>query len=118
MKGTVNPLAKSPRWFKSINIHQIPIMELPVLYHSLKPYQRAKVREEYISRQKGLCWCCKHPLKEEPPQTIKNYPINKKLFPEHFFNYPIHLQHDHVNGLTEGAVHAYCNAVLWQYLGR
>jgi hypothetical protein len=31
---------------------------------------------------------------------------------------PIHLQHDHDTGLTEGAVHAYCNAVLWQYEGR
>jgi hypothetical protein len=32
--------------------------------------------------------------------------------------HPVHLQHSHVTGLTEGAVHAFCNAVLWQYEGR
>lgn len=32
--------------------------------------------------------------------------------------YPVHLQHNHDTGMTEGAVHARCNAVMWQYLGR
>lgn len=31
--------------------------------------------------------------------------------------YPVHLHHDHKTGLTIGAVHAKCNAVLWQYYG-
>jgi hypothetical protein len=30
----------------------------------------------------------------------------------------IHLQHCHKTNMTEGAVHAYCNAVLWQYEGK
>jgi hypothetical protein len=37
------------------------------------------------------------------------------LFPELFLKYPVHLHHSHVTGLTIGAVHAYCNAVLWVY---
>ena len=32
--------------------------------------------------------------------------------------HPIHLQHNHSTDMTEGAVHAYCNCVLWQYEGR
>ena len=49
---------------------------------------------------------------------IKNKKINWKLFPPNFLKYPIHLQHCHKTGWTEGAVHAYCNAVMWQYEGR
>jgi hypothetical protein len=49
---------------------------------------------------------------------VTSKPINWKLFPENFLMYPVHLQHDHNTNLTEGAVHAYCNAVLWQYEGR
>ena len=29
--------------------------------------------------------------------------------------HPIHLHHDHDTDLTIGAVHAYCNAILWEY---
>ena len=39
-------------------------------------------------------------------------------FPQNFLQYPIHLQHNHDTGMTEGAVHNYCNAVMWQYEGR
>ena len=40
------------------------------------------------------------------------------LFPAFFLSHPIHLQHNHETNMTEGAVHARCNAVLWQYEGR
>jgi len=43
--------------------------------------------------------------------------IKKSLFPRGFFGYPIHLHHSHDTGMTIGAVHAHCNAVLWQYEG-
>jgi hypothetical protein len=48
---------------------------------------------------------------------MKRYPIDRELFPPGFFNYPVHLHHSHNSGLTIGAVHSYCNAVLWHYHG-
>ncbi len=50
-------------------------------------------------------------------EDITDKKINWKLFPENFLKYPIHLQHNHDTGMTEGAVHNYCNAVMWQYEG-
>jgi len=44
--------------------------------------------------------------------------INLKLFPPGFLKNPVHLQHNHDSDLTEGAVHAKCNGVMWQYHGR
>jgi hypothetical protein len=44
--------------------------------------------------------------------------INARLFPPNFFNWPVHLHHCHVTGLTIGAIHCHCNAVLWQYHGQ
>ena len=44
--------------------------------------------------------------------------INYRLFPPGFLKNPIHLQHDHDTNMTEGAVHAKCNAVLWEYYGK
>jgi len=41
--------------------------------------------------------------------------INENLFPPKFLNWPVHLHHDHKTGMTVGAVHSHCNAVLWQY---
>jgi hypothetical protein len=43
--------------------------------------------------------------------------INVDLFPPNFFKWPVHLHHDHRTGMTIGAVHCRCNAVLWQYHG-
>ena len=88
---------------------------LPVNYTKLRPEEKSLVREEYAKAQEGLCWYCKAPL-ETPPRQDK--PVNKRLFPPGFFTHPVHLQHDHDTGLTEGAVHAYCNAVLWEYHGK
>jgi len=91
---------------------------LPVEYNRLKAKERKEVREQYIKEQGELCWFCHEKLSAEPPKTILEHKINLALFPPNFLKNPVHLQHDHSSGLTEGAVHAYCNAVLWQYHGR
>ena len=90
-------------------------IKLPTDYTRLEWWERAEVREQYVEDQKGLCAFCEKPLEELPIQDKK---IDWTLFPPNFLKYPIHLQHDHNTGMTEGAVHAYCNAVLWQYHGR
>jgi hypothetical protein len=91
---------------------------LPLRYSKLTPAQRKAVREQYTLEQNGLCYWCKHPLTETAPKSITDNKINWKLFPPQFLKYPVHLQHDHSTDLTEGAVHAICNAVMWQYHGR
>ncbi len=92
-------------------------MDLPQQYDWLSPKTRKTIREEYVKRQNGNCYHCKKPLTEKPCKTITKLTINKKLFPENFFDWPVHLHHDHVTGLTLGAVHCYCNAILWEYHG-
>ena len=89
-------------------------MELPVNYDKLHYTERRAVREEYIKIQEGKCCHCKEPLDEEQPHTK---PIDRKLFPTGFFDWPVHLHHCHKSSMTIGAVHNYCNAVLWQYHG-
>ena len=91
---------------------------LPVKYTELKPYQRREVRLQYIKEQNNLCFYCHEPLDKPAPDFITNKHINWRLFPDGFMNAPIHLQHDHTTDLTEGAVHNYCNAVMWQYEGK
>ena len=91
---------------------------LPVDYTKLSRRERREVREQYIKEQKRSCMYCKEDLFQKPPSSVTDRKINWDLFPEGFLDHPIHLQHCHSTGLTEGAVHAYCNAVLWQYLGR
>lgn len=93
-------------------------MKLPVDYTHLTPAERKAVREEYIKRQKGLCYWCECELNNPPPDYILEHEINWDLFPPNFLKYPVHLQHDHETGMTEGAVHSYCNAVMWQYYGQ
>lgn len=93
-------------------------MKLPVKYDQLEWWERKEVREEYIRVQEGLCYHCKLPLSTPVPESvIKARPINRILFPKSFFKHPVHLHHCHKTGLTLGAVHHYCNAVLWQYHG-
>lgn len=93
-------------------------LALPVSYDALTPARRRQVREQYVVLQGGACWFCQAPLAGDPPSEVRALPIDWSLFPPHFLAHPVHLQHDHRTGLTEGAVHAYCNAVLWQYHGR
>ena len=90
-------------------------MELPVKYSLLSRKERAAVRNEYIKQQNNLCYYCHSHLEQVPPVHITALEIDWRLFPPDFLKYPIHLQHNHNTDLTEGAVHAYCNAVMWQY---
>ena len=91
---------------------------LPVDYTKLEWWERKEVREQYIKEQNSKCFYCKCDLNKDAPQNITKMKINWKLFPPNFLKYPIHLQHNHDTGMTEGAVHNYCNAVMWQYEGK
>lgn len=93
-------------------------MILPTDYTKLTQPQRREVRLQYIKEQNNLCMYCGETLDEVAPKRITKKPINWQLFPQGFRDHPIHLQHCHKTGMTEGAVHNYCNAVLWQYEGR
>ncbi len=93
-------------------------MKLPTKYSKLKASNRRGVRDAYIKLQGGKCWYCGKDLAGLPPKEILSKPINLLIFPKGFLQAPIHLQHDHNTDLTEGVVHAYCNAVLWQYYKR
>ena len=92
--------------------------KLPVDYDSLTKKERYEVRLQYIEQQNNKCLYCNSSLDEQPPKEIFDKEIDKRHFPKGFFNYPVHLQHNHSTGLTEGAVHAYCNAVMWEYEDR
>jgi len=91
--------------------------DLPINYDELHFSERKKVREQYIEQQDGLCFYCKSRLDGPPAKSVRRKKINKRLFPKNFFRYPVHLHHNHDTSMTIGAVHNYCNAVLWQYEG-
>jgi len=82
----------------------------------MKWQERRTVREEYIKLQDERCYHCGADL-DGNPYDPDDRTINKALFPEGFFKYPVHLHHNHDTGMTIGAVHAYCNAILWQFYG-
>ena len=90
----------------------------PVKYSRLDSFQKRRVRNAYVEFQGGKCMYCGGSIKKDPPARILSKSIDWSLFPENFLKYPVHLQHNHATDMTEGAVHAYCNAVLWQYEGR
>ena len=92
-------------------------MKLPVMYDALSISKKIRVRMEYICIQGGNCSYCKAPLSGPADDRVKCKPVNDRLFPSGFFKWPVHLHHDRKTGLTIGAVHNYCNAVLWQYHG-
>jgi hypothetical protein len=94
------------------------IKSLRCQYHELNQFQRKTLRQKYIKAQNHLCMHCYTSLYEQPPQYIREYELDMKLFPPNMLKYPIHLQHDHGTGFTEGAIHAKCNAVLWQTKGK
>lgn len=93
-------------------------MKIPVHYPSLSPKQRRVFREHYVKLQKGVCLFCKAPLDGPPSKEIQDARIEPKLFPPGFFSHPVHLHHNHRTGMTECAVHARCNAYLFEHLGR
>jgi hypothetical protein len=92
-------------------------MDLPVNYNNLSTIKRRIVREQYILVQNGKCCHCGKPLSGKPDRQILEMKIDVGLFPKNFFKFPVHLHHNHETGMTIGAVHNYCNAVLWVYYG-
>jgi len=94
-------------------------MKLPVNYNDLTPEQRRDVRELYCRLQDWKCIHCNNNLMGNAADFVQKLKIDYSLFPGGvgFLKFPIHLHHDHETGLTIGAVHARCNAVLFQYHG-
>jgi len=97
-------------WFEKLRPQ-----ELPVRYSHLNGTNRYIIREMYIEQQKGLCYHCHGDLASLPPADVLEKRVTPHLYPNGFFNHPIHLHHDHNTDLTIGVVHAYCNAVLWEH---
>jgi hypothetical protein len=89
----------------------------PVRYSLLTPAEKRRVRLLYIEWQGNECWYCQKDLGSDPPKSVLDKPITLAMFPKGFLSNPIHLHHDHDTDLTIGAVHAYCNAVLWEHYG-
>lgn len=87
-------------------------------YPSMTSAQRRECRLSYETSQRNYCQHCGVRLYLDPPQYKRR--IDWRAFPggkAGFLRYPVHLHHDHNTGMTIGAVHAYCNAVLWQFHG-
>jgi len=91
-------------------------MKLPINYPNSHWSVRKQAREQYVYEQDGLCCHCGEPLTEDS-KFLESHPINSALFPASMFQWPIHLHHCRKTDMTIGAVHAHCNAVLWQYHG-
>lgn len=92
-------------------------MILPIDYTKASRRDRRFARLEYERLQGGVCPCCDAPLSGPTPEPYASIPIRRELFPKGFFAYPVHLHHDHKTGMTVAAVHAMCNAILWQVHG-
>lgn len=93
-------------------------LQIPAMYDALTWVERRMVREEYIVLQKGACYWCKQTLLHDVSDDIKaKYPLDPRYWGPKFLEHPVHLHHDHNTGLTLGATHAYCNAILAQYYG-
>lgn len=92
-------------------------MKLPQNYETLSPRGRRLVREEYVRIQEDLCIFCGESLDGPASDEVMSKSIDESLFPPNFFGWRVHLHHDHETGMTIGAVHCHCNAVLWQYHG-
>jgi len=92
-------------------------MNLPINYAKAHWSERRAAREEYTKLQGGNCVHCGAPLNGAPTQEVLSLKVKRILFPPNFFKWPVHLHHDHDTGMTIGAVHNYCNAVLWQHHG-
>ncbi len=91
--------------------------QLPQKYNLLDQQSKKVVRLQYCVKQKGKCYHCNEHLDGDPSLEVQRKLVNAKLFPTGFFNHPIHLHHDHDTGMTIGAVHCRCNAVLWEHHG-
>lgn len=98
-------------------VKQFKPYKLPQYYDKLTPPQRRSVRLQYEAIQGGLCKHCGESLDGPPSKAITDKPIDESIFPATFNYKGVHMHHSHQTGLTIGAVHGYCNAVLWQYHG-
>jgi hypothetical protein len=87
-------------------------------YRRMTQPERRVLRLQYVEQQGGMCWHCKSPLKGPPSHDVARTKIRWSLFPPNFLQHSVHLHHNHVTGKTIGAVHAYCNAYLWQEEGQ
>jgi len=92
-------------------------MRLPKNYNRMTIPERREARDEYVRRQGGKCSHCECPLMEDPAAHIMAARITPGLFPPNMFKFPVHLHHNHDTGMTIGAVHARCNAYLWEHHG-
>jgi len=93
------------------------VTKLPVKYSELSPGERREVRIAYIKNQHNKCMYCHEKFTDSPPDGVLGKVIHAELFPKGFFDHPIHLHHNHDTDMTIGAVHAWCNAVLWEHEG-
>ena len=91
------------------------MIKLPANYRGLNWQARRAVRQQYIQEQNNECFYCGGDLRKEVPTELTDIPIDWSLFPTNFLQYPEHLQHNHKTGMTEGAVHSFCNALMWNY---
>jgi len=87
----------------------------PVNYDRMTPRERRAIREAYIAEQHGICCYCHALLTEASPHEVNKTKVDWDRFPPNFLRWPVHLHHDHATGMTIGAVHAYCNAVSFDY---
>jgi hypothetical protein len=87
----------------------------PQNYNELSSKERRILREEYVRHQGGNCYYCNAPLNGPPAMKAAKVKITPSLYPAGFFRWPVHLHHDHDTGMTIGAVHNRCNAILWEY---
>lgn len=93
-------------------------LTIPAYYDNLTWYERRLVREEYIILQSGACYYCKETLLHDTSDELKaRFPLDPRRWGPEFLKHPVHLHHCHRSGLTLGATHAYCNAILAQYHG-
>ena len=92
-------------------------IKLPINYEEAHWSVRKQARERYVEIQEGKCCHCGNLLNGSPTQSVVWKKINRKLFPKNFFMWPTHLHHCRKTGMSIGAVHNTCNAVLWQYHG-
>lgn len=89
----------------------------PQDYTKMTQQQRRALRLRYIEHQEGRCAHCDEPLDGPPAHGVLTRKFTARLFPEGFLNHPVHLHHCHATGMTIGAVHARCNADLWEHHG-
>ena len=93
------------------------LITLPINYEKSDWRVRKQAREQYCEVQEWKCWYCGEDLRQSPCESVLRKNLNMRLFPKGMLDNPIHLHHNHKNGMTIGAVHARCNCVLWQYHG-